>query len=166
MALYLCKELPLSLWQPTREEICVIGAWLLQHPLSAVENHLACVILEGLNWGYTQVITNALTYYFKCLKGYLLFTIKEVLYLLQDGSLALSSSLHSEVALLVAEAYQKYLTDKPYTGFISEGFKQVQVHSLLPAVSSPSDTSYICFSGLLRSSGVLPCQCPSSGCIP
>ncbi|XP_020505539.2 ectopic P granules protein 5 homolog [Labrus bergylta] len=96
VALYLCKELPLSLWQPRPEEICVIGSWLLQHPLSAVENRLACVILEGLNWGYTE-----------------------------DGSLALSSSLHSEVALLVAEAYQKYLTDKPYSGLISEGIKQV-----------------------------------------
>ncbi|CAJ1068858.1 ectopic P granules protein 5 homolog isoform X1 [Xyrichtys novacula] len=96
VALYLCKELPLSLWRPRPEEICVIGAWLLQHPLSAVENRLACVILEGLNWGYTE-----------------------------DGSLALPSSLHSEVALLVAEAYQKYLTDKPYSGLISEGIKQV-----------------------------------------
>ncbi|XP_019722467.1 ectopic P granules protein 5 homolog [Hippocampus comes] len=96
VALYLCKELPLSLWHPQPEEVCVIGAWLLQHPLSAVENRLACVILEGLNWGYSQ-----------------------------DGSLALSSSLHSKVALLVAEAYQKYLTDKPYSGLISEGIKQV-----------------------------------------
>ncbi|XP_040050539.2 ectopic P granules protein 5 homolog [Gasterosteus aculeatus] len=96
VALYLCKELPLCLWRPRTEEICVIGAWLLQHPLSAVENRLACVILEGLNWGYTE-----------------------------DGSLALSSSLHCEVALLVVEAYQKYLTDKPYSGLISEGIKQV-----------------------------------------
>ncbi|XP_049618259.1 ectopic P granules protein 5 homolog isoform X2 [Syngnathus scovelli] len=96
VALYLCKELPLSLWHPEPEEICVIGAWLLQHPLSAVENRLACVILEGLNWGYSE-----------------------------DGTLALSSSLHSKVALLVAEAYQKYLTDKPYSGLISEGIKQV-----------------------------------------
>lgn len=39
--------------------------------------------------------------------------------------MALSPSLHSEVALLVAEAYQKYLTDKPYSGLISEGLKQV-----------------------------------------
>uniref|UniRef100_A0A4W5M5U7 Uncharacterized protein n=1 Tax=Hucho hucho TaxID=62062 RepID=A0A4W5M5U7_9TELE len=47
-----------------------------------------------------------------------------------DGTLALPSSLHSEVALLVAEAYQKYLTDKPYNGFISEGIKQVtQTHT-------------------------------------
>ncbi|XP_010772204.1 ectopic P granules protein 5 homolog [Notothenia coriiceps] len=96
VALYLCKELPLSLWRPRQEEICVIGAWLLQHPLSTVENRLACVVLEGLHWDYTQ-----------------------------DGSLALPSSLHSEVALLVAEAYQKYLTDKPYSGLISEGIKQV-----------------------------------------
>ncbi|KAK0149453.1 Ectopic P granules protein 5 [Merluccius polli] len=96
VALYLCKELPLCLWKPRADEVCVIGAWLLQHPLSAVENRLACVILEGLHWGYTQ-----------------------------DGSLALPSSLHSEVALLVAEAYQKYLTDKPYAGLISEGIKQV-----------------------------------------
>ncbi|MED6273627.1 hypothetical protein CHARACLAT_008460, partial [Characodon lateralis] len=96
MALYLCKELPLSLWKPQREEISMIGAWLLQNPLSAVENRLACVILEGLNWGYAQ-----------------------------DGSLALASVLHSDVALLVAESYQKYLTDKPYSGLISEGIKQV-----------------------------------------
>uniref|UniRef100_A0A4W5M3T2 Uncharacterized protein n=1 Tax=Hucho hucho TaxID=62062 RepID=A0A4W5M3T2_9TELE len=96
VALYLSKELPLFLWRPSPEEVRVIGGWLLQHPLSAVENSLACVLLEGLDWGYTQ-----------------------------DGTLALPSSLHSEVALLVAEAYQKYLTDKPYNGFISEGIKQV-----------------------------------------
>uniref|UniRef100_A0A8C7EZF7 Ectopic P-granules autophagy protein 5 homolog (C. elegans) n=1 Tax=Oncorhynchus kisutch TaxID=8019 RepID=A0A8C7EZF7_ONCKI len=96
VALYLSKELPLFLWRPSPEEVCVIGGWLLQHPLSAVENSLACVLLEGLDWGYTQ-----------------------------DGTLALPSSLHSEVALLVAEAYQKYLTDKPYNGLISEGIKQV-----------------------------------------
>lgn len=109
VALYLCKELPLSLWRPRPEEICVIGAWLLQHPLSAVENRLACVILEGLNWGYAE-----------------------------DGSLALSSSLHSEVALLVAEAYQKYLTDKPYSGLISEGIKQVSyIASVLRLGVSP-----------------------------
>lgn len=122
MALYLCKELPLSLWRPTHEEICVIGAWLLQHPLAAVENRLACVILEGLNWGYTQVIINALVQMSSVLSS---IHYKGVLCLLQDGSLALSPSLHSEVALLVAEAYQKYLTDKPYSGLISEGLKQV-----------------------------------------
>ena len=45
---------------------------------------------------------------------------------MQDGALALPPALHTEVALLVAEAYQKYLTDKPYAGLISEGIKQVR----------------------------------------
>lgn len=74
------------------------------------------------------------------------------MYLLQDGSLALSPSLHSEVALLIAEAYQKYLTDKPYSGLISEGLKQVPdtVHSLLPHASSSSDISYAFFSIVLQ----------------
>ncbi|XP_072288559.1 ectopic P granules protein 5 homolog [Eucyclogobius newberryi] len=123
VALYLFKELPLSLWQPCPEEICVIGSWLLQHPLSAVENRLACVILEGLNWGYTQ-----------------------------DERLALPSSLHSEVALLVAEAYQKYLTDKAYTGLISEGIKQVSylVSVLRLGVSPEASFSQWAWQLLLR----------------
>lgn len=111
----------------------MIGAWLLQHPLSAVENRLACVILEGLNWGYTQVMAAALTTCHideprACLgiSG---------CFLSQGGSLALSSSLHAEVALLTAEAYQKYLTDKPYSGLLSEGIKQV-IHPPLPLIDS------------------------------
>lgn len=121
VALYLCKELPLSLWRPCPKEICVIGAWLLQHPLSAVENRLACVILEGLNWGYTQVVMSVLRMCLQQCYSSCMFKHFSV----QDGSLALPSSLHCEVALLVAEAYQKYLTDKPYSGLISEGIKQV-----------------------------------------
>uniref|UniRef100_A0A8C6PTP5 Ectopic P-granules autophagy protein 5 homolog (C. elegans) n=1 Tax=Nothobranchius furzeri TaxID=105023 RepID=A0A8C6PTP5_NOTFU len=121
MALYLCKELPLSLWQPRPEEISVIGAWLLQNPLSAVENQLACVILEGLNWGYNQ-----------------------------DSSLALSSVLHNEVALLVAEAYQTYLTDKPYSGLISEGIKQVSYLASVLRVSPEASFSQWAWQLLLR----------------
>ncbi|MEQ2165203.1 hypothetical protein GOODEAATRI_014489, partial [Goodea atripinnis] len=48
MALYLCKELPLSLWKPQREEISMIGAWLLQNPLSAV-SYLASVLRLGVS---------------------------------------------------------------------------------------------------------------------
>lgn len=73
----MCKELPLSLWQPQPEEICVIGAWLLQHPLSAVENRLACVILEGLNWGYTQVVTDEYNVY-RYLEQICEFVVKRV----------------------------------------------------------------------------------------
>lgn len=168
VALYLCKELPLSLWQPRSEEICVIGAWLLQHPLSAVENRLACVILEGLNWGCTQVISEAV----KMSCPEILWISGSTCSLLQDGSLALSSSVHGEVALLVAEAYQKYLTDKPYSGLLSEGIKQVTSTSglrILNVNHLPCSTQCFMFPPpplLLPLSGVLPCQCPSFRCIP
>ncbi|XP_072520636.1 ectopic P granules protein 5 homolog isoform X3 [Salminus brasiliensis] len=96
VSLYLFKELPLHFWSPSAEEVGVIRSWLLDYDLSTVENKLACIILEGLNWGF-----------------------------LSSGCLVLPAALHSEVALLVVEAYQKYLTDKPYAGIISEGIKQV-----------------------------------------
>ncbi|KAI1900325.1 hypothetical protein AGOR_G00048810 [Albula goreensis] len=97
VSLYLFKELPLYLWSPVPSEVGVIRGWLLDYSLPAVENKLACIILEGLNWGFHP----------------------------QSGCLALDPALHSEVALLVVEAYQKYLTDKPYGGIISESIKQV-----------------------------------------
>ncbi|XP_051865986.1 ectopic P granules protein 5 homolog isoform X2 [Pristis pectinata] len=97
VSLYLFKELPLHLWKITSVEMGVIHDWLLNYNLSAVENKLACIILEGLNWGLDE----------------------------QQSKLALDPSLHTEVALMVLEAYQKYLTDKPYSGFISESIKQV-----------------------------------------
>ncbi|MBN3301121.1 EPG5 protein, partial [Amia calva] len=97
VSLYLFKELPLCLWTPVGAEIGVIREWLLGYSLSAVENKLACIILEGLNWGFEE----------------------------QSNCLALDRALHTEVALLVVEAYQKYLTDKPYAGIISESIKQV-----------------------------------------
>ncbi|KAG7481387.1 hypothetical protein MATL_G00066210 [Megalops atlanticus] len=96
VSLYLFKELPLYLWSPAASEVGVIRGWLLDYSLPAVENKLACIILEGLNWGFHP-----------------------------SGCLALDPSLHNEVALLVVEAYQKYLTDKPYAGIISESIKQV-----------------------------------------
>uniref|UniRef100_A0AAY4BDZ3 Ectopic P-granules autophagy protein 5 homolog n=1 Tax=Denticeps clupeoides TaxID=299321 RepID=A0AAY4BDZ3_9TELE len=96
VSLYLFKELPLHLWRPIPSEVGLIRAWLLDHSLQAVENKLACIILESLNWGFQS-----------------------------NGYLTLPADLHTEVALLVVEAYQKYLTDKPYGGLISEGIKQV-----------------------------------------
>ncbi|KAJ8405585.1 hypothetical protein AAFF_G00315650 [Aldrovandia affinis] len=96
VSLYLFKELPLYLWSPVPSEVGVIRGWLVDYSLSAVENKLACIILEGLNWGFHP-----------------------------SGCLALAPSLHSDVALLVVEVYQKYLTDKPYGGIISESIKQV-----------------------------------------
>ncbi|XP_076853684.1 ectopic P granules protein 5 homolog [Brachyhypopomus gauderio] len=113
VSLYLFKELPLHLWSPSPAEIGVIRTWLLDYSLSAVENKLACIILEGLNWGFQA-----------------------------NGSLALSAALHSEVALLVVEAYQKYLTDKPYAGIISEGIKQVSYLASIMRLGQTPETSF------------------------
>lgn len=43
------------MWSPNEDEVGVIRGWLLDYSLSAVENKLACIILEGLNWGFQPV---------------------------------------------------------------------------------------------------------------
>ncbi|NXS92869.1 EPG5 protein, partial [Jacana jacana] len=96
VSLYLFKELPLHLWKPSSSELALIGDWLLNYSLTTVENKLACIILEGLNWGFGE-----------------------------HDALHLDPAVHSEVALMVLEAYQKYLSQKPYAGLLSESIKQV-----------------------------------------
>lgn len=54
VSLYLFKELPLYLWKPSSSEIALIRDWLLNYSLTTVENKLACIILEGLNWGFGE----------------------------------------------------------------------------------------------------------------
>ncbi|XP_064293753.1 ectopic P granules protein 5 homolog [Phalacrocorax carbo] len=97
VSLYLFKELPLYLWKPSSSEMAMIRDWLLNYNLTTVENKLACIILEGLNWGFSE----------------------------NRDTLHLDPALHSEVALMVLEAYQKYLSQKPYAGLLSESIKQV-----------------------------------------
>ncbi|KAM7077500.1 LOW QUALITY PROTEIN: ectopic P granules protein 5 homolog [Ciconia maguari] len=97
VSLYLFKELPLHLWKPSSSEIALICDWLLNYSLTTVENKLACIILEGLNWGFSE----------------------------HQDALHLDPSVHSEVALMVLEAHQKYLSQKPYAGLLSESIKQV-----------------------------------------
>ncbi|XP_066509785.1 ectopic P granules protein 5 homolog isoform X2 [Hoplias malabaricus] len=113
VSLYLFKELPLHLWSPSSAEVGVIRGWLLDYNLSTVENKLACIILEGLNWDFQA-----------------------------NGCLFLPAVLHSEVALLVVEAYQKYLTDKPYAGIISEGIKQVSYLANIMRLGQTPETSF------------------------
>ncbi|KAM6036561.1 ectopic P granules protein 5 homolog isoform 4-T4 [Theristicus caerulescens] len=97
VSLYLFKELPLYLWKPSSSEIALIRDWLLNYNLTTVENKLACIILEGLNWGFGE----------------------------HQDALHLDPAVHSEAALMVLEAYQKYLSQKPYAGLLSESIKQV-----------------------------------------
>ncbi|XP_050965658.1 ectopic P granules protein 5 homolog [Labeo rohita] len=113
VSLYLFKELPLHLWTPAQAEVGLIRDWLLNFSLTAVENRLACIVLEGLNWGFQS-----------------------------NGCLILPASLHSEIALLVIEAYQKYLTDKPYGGILSEGIKQVSYLANVVRLGQTPESSF------------------------
>ncbi|KAA0717308.1 Ectopic P granules protein 5 -like protein [Triplophysa tibetana] len=113
VSLYLFKELPLHMWTPAEAEVRLIRDWLLNFSLTAVENRLACIILEGLNWGFQP-----------------------------NGSLVLPAPLHSEIALLVIEAYQKNLTDKPYAGILSEGIKQVSYLANVVRLGQTPESSF------------------------
>ncbi|NXK38181.1 EPG5 protein, partial [Piprites chloris] len=114
VSLYLFKELPLYLWKPSASEIALIRDWLLNYSLTTVENKLACIILEGLNWGFGE----------------------------QQNSLHLDPAIHSEVALMVLEAYQKYLSQKPYAGLLSESIKQVSYLASIVRYGETPETSF------------------------
>ncbi|XP_056399364.1 ectopic P granules protein 5 homolog isoform X1 [Hyla sarda] len=113
VSLYLFKELPLHQWRPSASEIGVIRDWLINYDLSVVENKLACIILEGLNWGISDTKT-----------------------------LHLDHTLHVEVALMVLEAYQKHISDKPYTGVISESIKQVSYLASIVRTGQSPEASF------------------------
>ncbi|XP_010217080.1 PREDICTED: ectopic P granules protein 5 homolog, partial [Tinamus guttatus] len=114
VSLYLFKELPLHLWKPSSAEIALIRDWLLNNNLTTVENKLACIILEGLNWGFGE----------------------------HEDALHLDPAVHSEVALLVLEAYQKYLPQKPYAGLLSESIKQVSYLASVVRYGETPETSF------------------------
>ncbi|XP_015703685.1 ectopic P granules protein 5 homolog isoform X4 [Coturnix japonica] len=113
VSLYLFKELPLYLWKPSSSEIALIRDWLLNYSLTTVENKLACIILEGLNWGFCE----------------------------QDA-LHLDPAVHSEVALMVLEAYLKYLSQKPYSGLLSESIKQVSYLASIVRYGETPESSF------------------------
>ncbi|XP_072216265.1 ectopic P granules protein 5 homolog isoform X2 [Excalfactoria chinensis] len=114
VSLYLFKELPLYLWKPSSSEIALIRDWLLNYSLTTVENKLACIILEGLNWGLCE----------------------------QKDALHLDPAVHSEVALMVLEAYLKYLSQKPYSGLLSESIKQVSYLASIVRYGETPESSF------------------------
>uniref|UniRef100_A0A8C0IPS9 Ectopic P-granules 5 autophagy tethering factor n=1 Tax=Chelonoidis abingdonii TaxID=106734 RepID=A0A8C0IPS9_CHEAB len=114
VSLYLFKELPLYRWEPSSSEIALIRDWLLNYNLNTVENKLACIILEGLNWGFGE----------------------------HDTTLHLDPAVHAEVALMVLEAYQKYLPQKPSGGLLSESIKQVSYLASVVRYGETPETSF------------------------
>ncbi|PNF33683.1 hypothetical protein B7P43_G12333, partial [Cryptotermes secundus] len=100
LSLYLFKELPLHLWKPTEQDLCIVSHWLLECPPSSIENQLARQILSQLNWGCEGPGAHG-------------------------GELALPLELHQRVAILVVEAALRFVPETVAAGMITESVKQV-----------------------------------------
>ncbi|EMP40141.1 Ectopic P granules protein 5 like protein [Chelonia mydas] len=59
-----------------------------------------------------------------------------------DTTLHLDPAVHAEVALMVLEAYQKYLPQKPYGGLLSESIKQVSYLASVVRYGETPETSF------------------------
>ncbi|GFO21233.1 ectopic p granules protein 5 homolog [Plakobranchus ocellatus] len=97
MAFYLFSELPISVWQPTDPDLLILRQWLLNFSLGTLENKLSQMILAKINWDVFE----------------------------QTGRLVVDMRHHRHVALLLVEAYAKYISDKRAGFFIMEGMRQM-----------------------------------------
>lgn len=107
MALYLFSDLPVSVWQPTDPDLLILRQWLLNFSLGTQENQLAQTILARINWDVFE----------------------------ETGRLVVDIRLHRHIALLLVEAYTKYISDKKAGFFIMEGMRQMS--SYLSTGTSP-----------------------------
>ncbi|XP_070546998.1 ectopic P granules protein 5 homolog isoform X2 [Ptychodera flava] len=108
MSTYLYQSLPLHLWTPSEDDMALIRVWLLDHSLSSAENQLARLILAKMNWGFNH----------------------------QEDALYLDLKLHRNTAILVVEAYAKYIMEKG-GGIIADTFKQLSyLTALAPGMRS------------------------------
>ncbi|XP_033099652.1 ectopic P granules protein 5 homolog isoform X3 [Anneissia japonica] len=98
MSMYLFRELPLHLWQPSSDDMELIRHWLVDFVPSSVENQLARLILNRLNWGFND----------------------------QRNALVLDIKLHRYVAILIVDAHCKHIGSKAMeAGLISGGILKV-----------------------------------------
>jgi len=47
---FLFRGLPLHQWRPTDDDIEILRRWLIGTELKSVENHLARLIIDRMNW--------------------------------------------------------------------------------------------------------------------
>ncbi|CAL1544233.1 unnamed protein product, partial [Lymnaea stagnalis] len=100
MALYLFSELPISIWQPTDPDMLTLRQWILNFDLTTVENQLAQTILAKLNWDVFE----------------------------ETGRLVVDIRFHRQMALLLVEAYTRFISDKKAGFFIMEGMKSMAAY--------------------------------------
>jgi len=56
---FLFRGLPLHQWQPTDVDIEILRRWLISSELKSVENQLARMIIERMNWGLAASVSTA-----------------------------------------------------------------------------------------------------------
>lgn len=54
LAALLFRELPLHMWRPNEQDLALIAEWLLTHPITSVQSHIARLILASLNWDFSR----------------------------------------------------------------------------------------------------------------
>ncbi|XP_041348486.1 ectopic P granules protein 5 homolog isoform X2 [Gigantopelta aegis] len=97
MSLYLFQDLPIQKWMPSDPDMLTLRQWLLTHDLSQAENQLARSVLSHMNWNISE----------------------------QTGKPVLPIRLHRQVALLIVEAYNKYISNRNMSSIIGEGIRQM-----------------------------------------
>ncbi|KAJ8314280.1 hypothetical protein KUTeg_008841 [Tegillarca granosa] len=97
MALYLFKELPFHLWLPQESDFVVLREWLLNSELGEPKNQLAQMVLSNVNWDVDH----------------------------ERDRLFMPYDVHRQTAILLVEAYGKFVINKQLGYFFIEGMKQV-----------------------------------------
>ncbi|XP_055999889.1 ectopic P granules protein 5 homolog isoform X2 [Ostrea edulis] len=97
MALYLFQALPFHQWIPCDPDIVVLKQWLMSSDLNQAQNQLTRHVLSQLNWGVDQ----------------------------KTKRLFLPHEIHKQIAVLLTEAFGKFITNKNMGFYITESFKQL-----------------------------------------
>ncbi|XP_069141683.1 ectopic P granules protein 5 homolog isoform X3 [Argopecten irradians] len=97
MAVYLFKELPFHMWLPRENDFDVIRQWLLNTDLTDPGNQVARLVLNKINWGVEP----------------------------ETNRLFVPYDFHKMTAILLTEAYGKFVTNKNLGFWFLEGMKQV-----------------------------------------
>ncbi|XP_061187011.1 ectopic P granules protein 5 homolog [Saccostrea echinata] len=97
MALYLFQALPFYQWIPCEPDIIVLKQWLMSSDLNQPQNQLTRHVLSQLNWGVDH----------------------------KTKRLFLPYEIHKQIAVLLTEAFGKFITNKNMGFYITESFKQL-----------------------------------------
>lgn len=97
MGLYLYKGLSMETWLPSEQDLSIIRQWLLNSALGTPPHLMAQTVLSNINWGSNS----------------------------RGDRLMVPWQVHKQVAVLIVEAYQKFIHGKHLGSMIMEGVKQV-----------------------------------------